>query len=231
MNVLGRKAVELQPAGPGALRSGASIAQSIPPYDITQALGGLTDNVKSLDVGKVSDALTAIADTFQNAPPEVTTALNGLEKVASTIAARDDALQELLAAARSVTGVLSQRNQEIALLLTNGTSLLAELNARSQAITDLLNSATAVAQQLSGLVADQKGKLAPALAELNTAIALLNKNKANIEAAIPGLSGYATALGEAVGSGPFFDAFIPNISDPTTLPIFPSILASFGTTK
>ena len=46
---------------------------------------------------------------------------------------------------------------------------------------------------------------------------VLNKNKADLQASITGLRGYATAFGEALASGPWFDAYIQNLTSPSTL--------------
>jgi phospholipid/cholesterol/gamma-HCH transport system substrate-binding protein len=228
INVLGKKAVELQSRGTGSVASGATFHQSQAPYDITQALEGLTSKVGSIDVGKVTQALNAISSTFVDTPPQVTKALTGLQQVADTVASRDGALRQLLGEAKSVTGVLASRNDEIVSLLTDGSQLLSELDSRRDAITGLLANASKVAQQISGLVKDQQGKLAPALKQLRTAVHLLNDNKANVAAAISKLGPYATALGDAVGSGPYFTAYVPNLSDPSTLPIFPELLQGLG---
>ena len=46
---------------------------------------------------------------------------------------------------------------------------------------------------------------------------LLNENKKSLQDSITGLRGYATAFGEAISSGPWFDAYIQNLTSPGTL--------------
>ncbi|MCW2784730.1 MAG: hypothetical protein JWP74_1247 [Marmoricola sp.] len=225
LNLLGRKAVSLESKGDHSMRNGGAFVQSIAPYDLTQALEGVTTTVKDLDVTKVSAALDSISQTFTHTPAGVTGALNGLRQVSAAVASRDQELNNLLSSTKSVTSVLAGRNREISLLFDNGASLLNELNARRDAINGLLANAGAVAQQLSGLVRDQQGKLAPALKELRQTVQLLSANKVKLSQTIDRLGPYATALGDAVGSGPFYTAYIPNLSDPSTLPVFPAILA------
>ena len=69
----------------------------------------------------------------------------------------------------------------------------------------------AVAKQLSGLVADNKAKLAPTLDKLNSVTAMLEKNRDNIAKALPGLAKYELTQGETVSSGFYYTAFIPNL--------------------
>lgn len=225
LNVLGRKAVSIESRGVRSLEEGGVFAQAIAPYDLTQALEGVTTTAKDLDVAKFSDALDAISETFADTPQDVTGALTGLEQVASAVSERDEALRGLLASTSSVSGVLADRNDEIISLFDNGASLLRELQRRRDAINGVLRHADDVADQLSGLVDDQNGRLAPALKELRQTIRLLIKNKDNLAAMIEKLGPYATALGDAVGSGPFYTAYVPNLSDPGSLPFFPQLLA------
>jgi phospholipid/cholesterol/gamma-HCH transport system substrate-binding protein len=116
-----------------------------------------------------------------------------------------------------VTTVLADRDEQIASLLGAGHSLLAELSARRHVVIGLLNSARALADQLRATMQETDDVLGPALAELDDVVGILNENKENLQASITGLQGYATAFGEAVASGPWFDAYIQNLTSPTTL--------------
>lgn len=46
---------------------------------------------------------------------------------------------------------------------------------------------------------------------MNRVLDLLERHQASLEAAIPGLATYARTLNEALGSGPFFQAYITNL--------------------
>lgn len=48
-------------------------------------------------------------------------------------------------------------------------------------------------------------------------VTLLNRNKAALQDAITGLRGYVTGFGEAISTGPWFDAYIQNLTSPGTL--------------
>ena len=74
-----------------------------------------------------------------------------------------------------------------------------------------------MAKQLSGLVHDNEGKLAPTLEKLNSVTAMLEKNRDNIAKALPGLAKYQITLGEAVSSMYDYSAFIPNAAIPNSL--------------
>jgi phospholipid/cholesterol/gamma-HCH transport system substrate-binding protein len=67
--------------------------------------------------------------------------------------------------------------------------------------------------------------LKPALAELDKVVDQLNANKKNLQETIDGVASYATELGEAVATGPFFDAYVQNLTAPATLaPVISGLL-------
>jgi phospholipid/cholesterol/gamma-HCH transport system substrate-binding protein len=219
LTLLGEGGLELDPAGAGNLKPGSTIplSRTSSPYDITNALSQLTTEAKQIDVGSLTKAVGTVSGTFRNTPADLKRALEGVTKVANTINDHDDALGQLLSRAKDVSGTLASRNAEIATLLKSGDSLLAQLNERKQVIVDLLANTTALSNQLSALVKENRKALTPALTELNKVVALLNRNKKNLEGTIDGVTGYATSVGEAVGSGPFFDAYVQNLTAPQTL--------------
>lgn len=219
VTLLGRAAVRLEPRGRGDLAAGSTIplARTGSPYDLTQALSQLTDETQQIDTDRVAQALQQVSAAFAQTPESLGPALTGIKQVSSTLAANDAALQDLLANAKDVTGVLASRDQEISRLLTSGSALLSELDARQKVVTDLLASARALSRQLSAVAHENGAALPAALTEVNEVVDLLNRNKQNLQATLTGLRNYATAFGEAISSGPFFDAFIQNLTSPGTL--------------
>jgi phospholipid/cholesterol/gamma-HCH transport system substrate-binding protein len=144
--------------------------------------------------------------------------------LSQTIASRDDALRRLLAGGNSLSGVLAERSGQITTLIGDGNLLLDELYRRRDAIHVLLANTTMVVTQLRGVVNDNQAQIGPALAELEKTLDLLNSNDRNIAAAIHGVGRYARTLGEAVGSGPFFYAYIANLAPTNLAPVLPQLL-------
>jgi phospholipid/cholesterol/gamma-HCH transport system substrate-binding protein len=116
--------------------------------------------------------------------------------------------------------VLSQRSAQLNTLILDANDLVDVLAQRRNAIVELLANTSAVAQQLSGLVADNEKQLAPTLAKLNSVSAMLEKNRDNIAKALPGLVKYQITLGETVANGFYYNAFVPNMTLPTTMQPF-----------
>jgi phospholipid/cholesterol/gamma-HCH transport system substrate-binding protein len=223
---LGTKFLQVFPSGPGRLANGANIpvARTAAPYDVSQILDQLTEKSQALDTRQLASSLSTLADTFQNTPPEVRSALTGVSRISETISSRDTALRALLSNAAGVTKVLADRNQQLQQIFTDGNQLLSELVARRDAIHALLDNATVALDQVQGLVRDNQAQLAPTLADLKGVTDLLIHNERALSSAITGLNNYAGALGEGVGGGPWFYAYVPNLIPANLLPSLPSLL-------
>lgn len=133
---------------------------------------------------------------------------------------RSETLGRLLQNAAAVTDVLAQRSHQLNTLILNANDLLAVLVERRQAISELLANTSAVARHLTGLVKDNEAELAPTLDRLNAVTAMLEKNRDSLSAALPGLKKFEITTSEAVSSGPYYSAYVPNLIPPELLQPF-----------
>jgi len=223
---LGKKFLDLAPAGDGELDGGGHIplARTTAPYDITQALQTLSTTTGEIDTAQLARSLDTVAQTFANTPESLRTALDGVSRLSTTIATRDQALRDLLRQADGVTAVLAERDQQIVTLMSDGNALLQELYRRRDDLHTLLIQVTAVVDQLRGLAQDNQARLDPALTQLSGVLALLNRNRDTINKTIGNLQIYATSLGEAVAGGPYFYAVVENLVPTNLAPLLPQIL-------
>lgn len=227
VTLLGRAAVELEPRGTGELRAGDTIPveRTSSPYNLTATLNELTEVTTDIDKSQLAAALDQASTTLNASSPDLGPALEGITALSSAVSSNDDELRSLLARANGVTDVLASRDEQIASLLGSGRSLLSELDSRQRVVTGLLASARQLSTQLRVLLRDTDDVLGPALDELDGVVDVLNQNRENLQASITGLRGYATAFGEALASGPWFDAYIQNLTAPSTLvPIISGVM-------
>ena len=218
---LGTKYLAVEPGSRGTLRAGATIplSRTHAAYNLTSILSTLTTKAGAIDSGQLARSFNTISSALGNAPPELRSTLDGVRRLSETIASRDAALSQLLSNAGAVTGVLAARSGQIGSLVTDGNQLLNTLYQRREQIRQLLVNVTAVVDQLRGLAADNQQQLGPALNQLQGVLTLLNNNAANITQAIHGLERYASGLGDVVGGGPFFYAYVQNIAPTNLLPV------------
>jgi phospholipid/cholesterol/gamma-HCH transport system substrate-binding protein len=204
----------LESAGRATLRSSdvIPVSRTSSPYSLTEAVSDLTTYTAATDTQTLNQSLDTLSGTIDQIAPQLGPTFDGLTRLSRSLNERNDSLGELLKTAGDVTGILSQRSQQVNTLILNANDLLAVLVARRQAIVNLLANTSAVAQQLSGLVHDDEAKLAPALEKINSVTAMLEKNRDNIGKALPGLAKFETEQGEAVSSGFYYQAYIPNLT-------------------
>ncbi|WP_116672432.1 MCE family protein [Mycobacterium kubicae] len=209
--ILGTKMLELTSRGDGRLTTTIPLERTTSPYDLPDALGDLTTTISGLDTTQLSSALTTLADTFKETPANLRPALQGVARFSETLNNRDAQLRSLLSNANNVSGVLGKRSQQIAGLVRNSNALLAALLQERDSIDALMNNLTAVSHQISGLVADNRSQLKPALDKLNGVLEVLDNRKEDLQRTLPKFKRYAMSFGEVLGSGPFFKAYVANL--------------------
>jgi len=214
LNLLGEKYLRLTPRGTGALSAGDTIPleRTTSGYDIVSTLDQLTTTSGSIDKPQLAKALTTLAGTIDSASPEVSSSFRGLSRLSNTIASRDADISKLLARSQRVTKLLNDRKGDLVGLMKKGSQVFNELLARRQAIHDLLVNARSLGVQLRGLAADNQKQIGPALAELDKGISFLNKRKKQLSDTIKYYGPYATILVNIIGTGPWFDAYVPNLA-------------------
>ncbi|HTX93417.1 MAG TPA: MCE family protein [Mycobacterium sp.] len=209
--ILGAKMLELTSRGEGRLTGTIPLERTHSPYDLPDALGDLTTTISGLDTAQLSSALTTLANTFKETPPDLRPALQGVARFSETLNNRDAQLRSLLGNANKVSAVLGRRSQQIAGLVANSNALLAALLDERDSLDALMNNLTAVSHQISGLVADNRTQLKPALDKLNGLLEVLYNRKEDLQRTLPNFKRYAMSFGECLGSGPFFKAYVANL--------------------
>jgi phospholipid/cholesterol/gamma-HCH transport system substrate-binding protein len=200
------------------LAKGAEIplSRTASPFDVMQAVNGLAGTLQAIDTKQLAQAFSVLARAFTDTPSSVQASLTGLSRLSQTVASRDDELRTLLEHAHTVTGVLAQRDEQFRALLTDGKLLLDEVNRRKDAIHNLLLSTNDLATQISGLVADNRTQLKPALQELRGVVDLLRRNRTNLEQTIAKMAPFINAFTNVTGNGRWFDSWVDGLLQPFT---------------
>lgn len=212
-SLLGSKYLEIVPAGTGRLPDDGVIplGRTTPAYDIVEAFAELTETTEEIDKEAVASALDTISETFRGSTGDTRGVVRGLADLSATVADRDQEVRELLSRARRTTTELAGRRSDIDTLLRSTNLLLGELDARRDAIRGLLTTTTALSQQLRGLVSDNQATLTPALRDLQVVVASLEQRQDDLRATLTNMEIFSRVFTNTVGSGPWFDAIIPNL--------------------
>jgi phospholipid/cholesterol/gamma-HCH transport system substrate-binding protein len=209
--LLGTKILEITPRGDGKLSGPIPLDRTTPAYQLPDALGDLTTTISGLDTNRLSKSLSVLADTFSNTPPDLKAAVQGVARFSQTLDERDAQLRNLLSNANKATKVLAERSDEVVNLVANTNSLLVQLRSQSSALDQIANNLSTLAQQLKGFIAENRDTLKPTLDKLNGVLTIVDNRKDRVQKALVGLNRYALGLGESVGSGPFFKAYVVNL--------------------
>jgi phospholipid/cholesterol/gamma-HCH transport system substrate-binding protein len=210
--ILGQKFLSLDPAGKGSLNEEIPLSRTKAAFDVVDAFSDLATTAEDIDTDQLATSLDTIAATFKDSPKDVRAAVDGLGRLSRTVATRDDTLRSLLDHANGVTGVLSARNAEIVSLLSDGDLLLQELRKRREDIHTLLVNTATLADQLTGLVKDNREAIRPALSHLKNVLAVLETNQANLDRSIKLLAPFVRVFANTTGNGRWFDTFIQNLT-------------------
>lgn len=212
-SILGRRALAVFSDGRGELADRTiPLDRTSVPYSLTSALGDLSDTVEAMDTDSVQDALDVLSETMEQSSPEVAGAIEGITRLSQSLNKRDEAVLDLLDKAAGTTDVLGRRNEQINQLMVDGNTLFTALDLRKRALNELVTNIDRLAQQLSGVVQDNEAQLGPALDKLEQVSDLLIRNREDIDLGLRRIVPYSTALGEAVASGPWFNAYVVNLS-------------------
>lgn len=210
-SLLGAKVLEVTPRGGGQLSATIPLERTRPPYELPDALGDLSATINGLNTNAVSDALSTLSHTFEDTPPDLKIAVQGVARFSETLDTRDGKLRTLLSNANKATSVLSTRADEIAGLVANSNELLVQLRRQGSALKQISGNLSAFARQLSGFIADNRTELKPALDKLNNVLSVVDARKERVQLALKYLNQFALSLGEALASGPFFSAYVVNL--------------------
>jgi phospholipid/cholesterol/gamma-HCH transport system substrate-binding protein len=202
--ILGQRAIAVTPAG-GGMATTIPLSRTTTPYTLNSALEDVGRSAGDIDKGQFEKSLQVLTEALHDATPQLRGALDGVTSLSRTLNRRDEALESLLAHAKSATAVLAERAGQVNKLILYGNQLFAALDARRAALAALISGIDDVSQQLSGFVADNRKEFGPALSKLNLVLDNLNERRDYISEALKRLPPYATTLGEVVGSGPGFN--------------------------
>lgn len=213
LNLLGEKYLDLQPVGEGQLDEDEVIPvdRTEAAYDIVGVFGDLTTTTERIDTDQLKQALDVVADTTNQAAPEIEASFRGIARLSESVASRDQQVQALLKSSQSVSKVLAARSDDLVELMRNSDLVFQEVKRRKEAIHLLLVNARDLADQLKGVARDNQAQMAPALQEVDDLLSLLISKEKELKATLNALGPYASILGNIIGTGPWFDAYASNL--------------------
>lgn len=210
-SLLGSKIVEVTPRGEGVQNGPIPVDRTTSAYQLPDAIGDVTAAISDLNLDQLSESLSVLANTFQDTPPDLKIAMEGVARFSETLGKRDAQLRNLLANANTATAVLGERSDQVVSLVASANALLVQLQSQSAALDAIANNISNLSRQVTGFIDEHRDTLKPAFDKLNGMLAIIDHRKERVQQAITLLNKFSMSLGETVSSGPFFKAYLANL--------------------
>lgn len=216
--LLGDKYLAIAPEGTRPQPPAEPIPRSrtAAPFDIVPVVSQLSTTVGEIDSAQLARGFRVISETFAHSKDNLRGALTGLSGLSATLSTRDAELARLLRGTSALSATVAGRDAQLRTLFADASLLLDELNRRRDAVAALLDGTIELAEQLRGLVADNRERLGPALDELSTVTTILRRNQDNLAQSLRNLAPYVRMFNNVVGSGRWFDGYICGLLPPPT---------------
>jgi phospholipid/cholesterol/gamma-HCH transport system substrate-binding protein len=212
--LLGQVYVALNPTPSGDLADNTiPLDRTTTPTSITEAFIGLGQRAGEINVDQLAKSFKVLADTFRNTPGEVHASLVGLEKVSRSIASRNNQLTSLLGKANAVTTTIAAHDAEIQKLIDDSSLILETISQQRAVVHQLLVSTAQLAQQLTGLVAENRKVIGPALAVLEKTLVILRANQRGLDQTIHLAAPFVRDFTDTLGNGRWFETTLTNLTN------------------
>ena len=188
------------------------VTRTASPYSLTEAVSDLTTNTAGTDTASLNQSLDTLSATLDQVAPQLGPTFDGLTRLSQAINDRDDTLGELFENGADVTKILSDRSQQVNTLILNANDLVAVLSERRQAIVELLAHTSALSKQLSGLIHDNEAGAGADAGQAQRRHGDPGEEPRQHRARrCPGWRSSRLTLGETIGNGPYYQAYVPNL--------------------
>ena len=186
--LLGTKFVAINGVGGGGpfMEDGATIPleKTSVPYEIYQASSQGTDVVAKLDGDALNNLLVKLTEVVRSARTDVGHALEGLNELGGQLNAKEADFKALMAGADDLTKLLSDEGDEIVALIDSSNDVLSALAQQREEIQSLLESAKIMSADLTEVLQENRGNVDSILADLDSALTVLEGNIDDIDMAL-----------------------------------------------
>lgn len=216
--LVGTEYLEVIPKGSGQLSTPIPSSRTTVPFTFVDTLQKLSSQEQQYDLPTLVAALKAGSQVLSGTTAtDTTAALTGLANFSALLAQRKDDLATVVTQGAGLSKTLAEHRTQLFQLIGQGDLVLQVLQQRRAALQQLFTGTTSLSQQISQLLGPNRDQLKTLLSNLQTVSALLAKDTANIDQALPLLNAFSRYAANATGSGAFVDTNIPTMLLPDSL--------------
>jgi phospholipid/cholesterol/gamma-HCH transport system substrate-binding protein len=126
------------------------------PYTVINAFGDVSNKIRTLDISTFNDVVRQAADALRRNGSALPELVDDLSTLGTAVSARQQQLDELIAAGQQVTSTLASRDQQLGQLIDQAGVLLDALNSRHDQLSSLLGASSSITNRLADLIADKR---------------------------------------------------------------------------
>jgi phospholipid/cholesterol/gamma-HCH transport system substrate-binding protein len=126
------------------------------PYTVINAFGDVSNKIRTLDISTFNDVVHQAADALRRNGSALPELVDDLSTLGTAVSARQQQLDELIAAGQQVTSTLASRDQQLGQLIDQAGVLLDALNSRHDQLSSLLGASSSITNRLADLIADKR---------------------------------------------------------------------------
>jgi virulence factor Mce-like protein len=207
--LLGRRYIELSPAGSGELhRRTIGLANTSVPYNLQQTLADATTTFEQVDADRIAESMTTLSQSLAGVPEALPQALENVKSLAAVIATRRDQIGSLLRNVDTLTAMIRDQKANLGSLVIQGRDLLHEIVSRSAAMHRLFDSATALVNTIETILNDSPA-MNEMLANLQKVSRMFAEQDASIRALLQATPVALRNFANASGNGTALDINLP----------------------
>lgn len=218
-STLGQHYLELRPGTGEPLRSGEKLPMSNTesPFTLDAFFPAATRSLEELDLAAMAEAVDTLASNLDGAPEVTGAALEGITRLSTLVATRDEQIGRLLAGTRTVTDVVRSQQGNLTRLVDDADLVLAMIADRREQIRLLLRDTRAMVLAVGAIVDDNQAKVGPMLADLETVLTTLTRNARHLDRTVRMMGPVSRYYANASGNGPWVDVYSPTFIFPDTI--------------
>ncbi|MEZ0365197.1 MCE family protein [Mycobacterium sp. pUA109] len=207
--LLGRRYLELSPAGDGELPSRTiALAHTSVPYNLQDTLADATTTFEQVDADRVAASLSELSDGLTGVPEALPQALQNVKSLAAVVASRRDQIGSLLKNVDTITRVIRDQKADLGALVTQGRDLLQTVTSRQTAVHRLFAATTALVDTL-GTIVDDEPAFNELVANLQQFAQMAARHDALVRDTLQVMPVTFRNLANASGSGTALDINLP----------------------
>ena len=178
------------------LHQGSVITNTKVPFNLNQLANTTVPTLNQTNSAQINELLGDLQAVTQGQRGNVSTIIDNLNGLTTTVNQRQAEVSVLLDAANKLVGTLNGRSSELASLLYNLNVVVQGLAERKTALAQLIDSTNQAASQLSGLIGANKPKLQAILNEVHTDLQIIDSRQVDLTQGL----GYAAVAVSGYGN-------------------------------